>query len=501
MLPVTALDLAGHPLTRNYLDAARSVSGGLAAYPPLRDFEPYHASELRGTGPGESRNPNLLAFEEGQARPYDRFQMGVAETLSPTMGGYGMGQMAAETALSAREGDWAGAAESGVPLMAIFAGPGARTASRAMLARAQEMAGKGVSRDAIWNETGWFQGGDGKWRFEIDDSSARTSRWRSRGPLRNVLKHRELYEAYPDVGSIPTRRNTGSSGLTSSADYQERGKGLFGRWRQREEIRTSPIINAIDPEGKVGRLLHEAQHAIQKREGFARGASQDEYSYRDGFDDRKHPRFDHAREAIAVFADEMMLRDGLDPRKPEIDYADTANVVAAINRKIAWERARAEYERKAHDALNDLAYRRSAGEVEARNVVRRHYMTAEQRRATPPWMTEDMPAERQLIQRWGELSPVPTPEVVGTMEILPPARVATSPQRGEKGRIASASRHPSAPATGRAVTEPSSQVRGAGEDDIHLVETVRKYGIPGAAVVLGMKQSDLEKAIGIRAGR
>jgi len=54
----------------------------------------------------------------------------------------------------------------------IFGGRLAKTADQAALARAEEMAAKGADRRAIWDETGWFQGKDGKWRFEIDDSKS-----------------------------------------------------------------------------------------------------------------------------------------------------------------------------------------------------------------------------------------------------------------------------------------------------------------------------------------
>jgi hypothetical protein len=40
---------------------------------------------------------------------------------------------------------------------------------------------------------------------------------------------------------------------------------------------------------------------------------------------------------------------------------------------------------------------RLAGEVEARNVERRMHMTEEERRATPPWLTQDVPDEDQII--------------------------------------------------------------------------------------------------------
>ena len=44
-------------------------------------------------------------------------------------------------------------------------------------------------------------------------------------------------------------------------------------------------------------------------------------------------------------------------------------------------------------------YRRVAGEVEARNVQHRMDMTPEQRRATPPWATEDVPRDQQIVRR------------------------------------------------------------------------------------------------------
>ena len=43
-------------------------------------------------------------------------------------------------------------------------------------------------------------------------------------------------------------------------------------------------------------------------------------------------------------------------------------------------------------------YNRLAGEVEARNAARREAMSQEERAATPPWATEDVPTERQIIR-------------------------------------------------------------------------------------------------------
>ena len=49
-------------------------------------------------------------------------------------------------------------------------------------------------------------------------------------------------------------------------------------------------------------------------------------------------------------------------------------------------------------------YYKFAGEVEARNVQQRLTMTPEERAATPPWETEDVPEDRQIVRMGGGIS-------------------------------------------------------------------------------------------------
>lgn len=51
-----------------------------------------------------------------------------------------------------------------------FAGESARTADLDALATAKQMRENGVAEETILQQTGWYVGADGKWRFEIDDS-------------------------------------------------------------------------------------------------------------------------------------------------------------------------------------------------------------------------------------------------------------------------------------------------------------------------------------------
>jgi hypothetical protein len=56
------------------------------------------------------------------------------------------------------------------------------------------------------------------------------------------------------------------------------------------------------------------------------------------------------------------------------------------------------------------AYRRLAGETEARNVQTRRDFTPEERRARPPWTTQDVPDEQQIVRYGsGHANSEPTP--------------------------------------------------------------------------------------------
>lgn len=209
-------------------------------------------------------------------RPDDPFMSAAREYIgadAAVKGAYGVGQMAGDTYLKGREGDWKGVAANLPELLAMFAGPKAKTANHALLARAQEMAIKGATRDAIWKDTGWFQGNDGKWRFEIDDSKGRLSpavdnALKSEGAASNVpeiaaawgvphvpeplLQHRELSKAYPSLPNGPWEVFTGAPferGVYTPADNHMR-------------------IEAHKPSGVAGIALHEGQHRLQELEGF-----------------------------------------------------------------------------------------------------------------------------------------------------------------------------------------------------------------------------------------
>ena len=121
-----------------------------------------------------------------------------------------------------------------------------------------------------WESTGWFVGVDGRWRFEIDDSTTvivSRSSW-DRAPC--ILAHPELYDAYDCARNAVVRilfrpgaqlAGVCRPGMQATALHCARDAEIF-----------LVCETAFDARAAV---LHELQHAIQDREGFAPGRSRE----------------------------------------------------------------------------------------------------------------------------------------------------------------------------------------------------------------------------------
>lgn len=289
-----------------------------------------------------------------------------------------------------------------------FGGRNAATADLRALSNAEQLAAEGADRRRIWDETGWFQGVDGKWRFEIDDSGmkylgnpktpnaagAAASRakarelgykneneipwtkfddrdkafdagnevfqdtYRNGTPLPEVISHPLLEAAYPDLANLRVKPISGKS----------RGfnRDTRGAW---DQARTAYVRTSMSAPEKRSTMAHEVgAHYVQGREGFAGGAPSSSPTY--------------------------------------------------------WN---------------------TAGEVEARNVQRRIDMTADERRAIPPWETQDVPDADQVIANSSGMAMDSSPQ--GAL-----ARVAPSAQAKATARqLASMPGAPMKPITTRQV--------------------------------------------------
>lgn len=141
--------------------------------------------------------------------------------------------------------------------------------------RALQMERRGHSEKEIWEETGFFKGGDEQWRYEMSDKDVLIHPdiiQKTNSPiiarLGRVLKHPELYKAYPELKDMPI---TLDSRLNARGEYTSYLKDDKGNITNRS-IKLNPTAFKDISDAK-GTLVHEIQHAIQDIEGFISGSS------------------------------------------------------------------------------------------------------------------------------------------------------------------------------------------------------------------------------------
>ncbi len=306
---------------------------------------------------------------------------------------------AVETVLTAAGGalPWAEKGAAGV-----FGGRLAQGADLNALKLAEDMAGRNASPYKIRQATGWFQGPDAKWRFEIPDTA---SKWRdtpdqftnvtasglrphdSTAALGDIFEHPELYAAYPQIAKADVNISHAPGNIKGS--YQTGGEG-------------SPAtltLGARDPAGMRSTALHEIQHGIQDIEGFATGGNT--FGLHTGSPGWK--LYEERLKAIQTPATEKHLTES-GVLGPEYTYADYLKEHRKIMRDpVQMQRL----DRAAQDYAVQEGYKRLAGEVEARNVQTRADWTPGRLKNVPPWSetSQDVPYNKQFIK-------YPRPDVI-----------------------------------------------------------------------------------------
>ncbi len=266
----------------------------------------------------------------------------------------------------------------------VFAGIGSKTFDKRNLDTAQAFQqgyslvsglGKGpASRNEIWSKTGMFQDPiDNKWRYEIPDGSANitslfgkaqarinagvagmTDEQKSamqtsvKNPpgisttLETVLNHPKLFQAYPDLAKM-TVVSAPRGTVYDSSIY---GGYTPGTIATPEHIYVASDLNPVETKET---LLHEIQHAIQEREGFAPGGNTDT--------------------GLEMHNKLQIMMHNLPPGSDLPDYALTN----------PWD-----------------AYQSLAGEIESRNIEERAGMSPQQVATVPPWYTEPKTANAKI---------------------------------------------------------------------------------------------------------
>ena len=275
----------------------------------------------------------------------------------------------------------------------MFAGRLAKTADQEALARAERLAAEGADRRAIWDSTGWFQGPDSKWRFEIDDSrsfikggdapaSVSANKW---GPtLGGAMHHPQLFAAYDDLGDVILRgQNSGGGSHTSGLLMDE----VIG------------IDNALRGKAKDSVALHEIQHSIQGREDFAVGGNPDFGRVRP---EDKAARLDEITNASRQVYEENRAKQASGVKTEDDMLLEELGLSTPASKP--WEELTPREQLEWRDAGRFRVYNRLAGEVEARNVQKRMNMSADERRAAPPWETQDIPDADQIVRLYSNAS-------------------------------------------------------------------------------------------------
>lgn len=192
--------------------------------------------------------------------------------------------------------------------------------SRYDFQQVEQMVKDGFDPTVIKLRTGWEQGIDGFWRYEIEDPFIPSEiiddyvrhRYGEKINIRMILRDMQLLEAYPELDD-----------LTLYAMYSPK-KGLAGYYNPLTGSIVVSMGKPVNIDSHIEEvLLHELQHLIQDIEGFAVGGSPKQYGRR--------------------------------------------------------------------------KYMRLAGEVEARNIFRRHCLTPEERRRKLRTTTQDVPDNEQIV--------------------------------------------------------------------------------------------------------
>ena len=365
-----------------------------------------------------------------------------AEAVRAIDGGSGViPAQEAQRASSAIQKETSAASErkTGPPARFSYAGRNANGANLESLREAQEMQAAGADMESIRKATGWHEGMDGKWRWEIDDSKmeyhragdalfgrnhpeyaeqqrleqkmlygeltdteqarlrALTETWgrernrlserveRGNARLEDVLDHEELFRAYPQLRHV-------------RVVFDETPKGVLGSFSAEgnqitisEELRDAP----------QDVLIHEIQHAIQNAEGFAKGSNRQYWEEKltngdeiqsKGFQEAREKliqfQLDEANEEVLALRDQLEKAGELDDGFREYDRIWEEAERRGLDKKInEYYDLRENYYDQLHKPQRSVPselYYNTAGEIEARDAANRRPMSSETRKRIKP---------------------------------------------------------------------------------------------------------------------
>lgn len=267
------------------------------------------------------------------------------------------------------------AVKAGMHTPRIFAGALSKTADLKKMDAAKELAKRGVSRDEIWQKTGWFDDVDGNWKYEIDDS-------------------RYFHGTADDIKEIDASR---------FGDATDSFSAKQGFWRSSSPGTAESYANFAARDAKIQKMVRQADAAG------------------DAGDWDKYDELINKAEALeresAAFKGQNIMPSYATGKIKEIDMkgADFMDEQDFINKEIM--KAKGE----GYDSLKLKRLVDDAGLVgkESDHIVTfnkdtivsqfdeglfeqplaRMNMTPEERASTPPWKTLDVPEDELIVRR------------------------------------------------------------------------------------------------------
>lgn len=327
---------------------------------------------------------------------------------------------------------------------ASVAGIGARTADSAALRRAEALEKSGTDNETIRQETGWYRGMDGQWRFEIDDSGAAFSRSgeaqysadnadyarytqlmnrmltgelteaehaellglnkkngstkkelarridEGNATLRDIMQHNALFEAYPEIAETKVK-------------FADMPSGTAGSYNRETNTITLDTKLKYDANEALDALMHEVQHRVQAAEDFASGTNPGYWNRGENYDRAAEKyRDNRVRLLNGLSTEDLALYDEYRSAEREMGAMLDGSMLYDESRMDALEKRSDELYRElygkewfgklnrydrilgdAGEAVKEF-YRNTAGEIEARDTAARRRMSAEERKNTPP---------------------------------------------------------------------------------------------------------------------
>lgn len=240
-------------------------------------------------------------------------------------------------------------------------------------------------------------------RFEIDDSLAQLSKKVSNeissknlidNTLEEVLHHPKLYKDYPELkGMLVSISPPGNAG--KGASYTPRidrsAEGLF-------DLEPQIKIRADSPEEVKSMLLHEIQHYIQEKEGFALGGSPSSMYVEAGkevekFRSKARKRIDEIIEQKDAYVSRR-FQLGENPDQSAKDFwqfhpeleKDLDDLWKTVNQP------------GSNPTIRYETYKKLAGEIESRDVEYRRIFSKGGRERIFPYSGEDIPLSDWIVR-------------------------------------------------------------------------------------------------------